>query len=167
MRYYPPSSSPGGCFCPCQSSRLLFSFLAITKLREGEFRGKAQLGDLSLPLAAGRPWFWHWRAGLGEVARLLLVARPHRVLVDDGTEQSCRGNQMGHVVWRRKILSGECSGPTVILLSGDIFFPFFFRRSQAERLTVCDDSHPLNYCNELFLFYLLSYLFLQHKHKCL
>lgn len=104
-----------------------FFFLAITKLREGESRGKAQLGDLSLPLAAGRPWFWHWRAGLGEAARLLLVARPHRVLVDDGTEQSCRGNQMGHVVWRRKILSGECSGPTVILLSGDIFFPFFFQ----------------------------------------
>lgn len=58
-------------------------------------------------VAAGRSRFWHRRVGLGQAARVLLVARPHRILVDDGTEQGCRGNQMGHVVWRRKILSGE------------------------------------------------------------
>lgn len=69
---------------------------------------------------------------------------------------------MGHVVWRWKILSGECSGPMLILLSGDIFFPFF--RSEAERLTVYGDSHPLNYCNKLFALYLLSFLFPQCKH---
>ena len=28
---------------------------------------------------------------------------------------------MGHVVWRWKILSGECPEPTLILLSGDFF----------------------------------------------
>lgn len=59
---------------------------------------------------------------MGEAARILVVARPHRILVDDGKEQSCRGNQMGHVVWRRKILSGEFLNPTLILLSGDFFF---------------------------------------------
>lgn len=61
-------------------------------------------------LAAGRSRFWHRRAGLGEAARVLVVARTHRVLVDDGTEQSRRGNQMGHVVRRREVLSGECRG---------------------------------------------------------
>ena len=56
-----------------------------------------------------------------------MVARPHRILVDDGTEQSRRGNQMGHVVWRWKILSGECFlRPTLILLSGDFIYLFFF-----------------------------------------
>lgn len=50
---------------------------------------------------------------MGEAARVLLVARPHRVLVDDGTEPGRRGNQMGHVVWRRKVLSGEWMRPAV------------------------------------------------------
>lgn len=76
-------------------------------------------------LAAGRSWFWHRRAGLGEAARILVVARPHRILVDDGPEQSRRGNQMGHVVRRRKILRGECLRPPFILLSGDFFLLFF------------------------------------------
>lgn len=81
-----------------------------------------RVDDLSFVLAAGWSWFWHWRVGLGEAARILVVARPHRILVDDGTEQSCRGNQMGHVVWRWKILSGESLKPRLILLLGDIFF---------------------------------------------
>lgn len=72
---------------------------------------------------------------------------------------------MGHVVWRWKILRGECAGPTLISPSGDLFFPFFFRRSEGERLTVCGDSHPLNQCNEPFALYLLGLLFLQRNHK--
>lgn len=47
---------------------------------------------------------------------------------------------MGHVVWRWKILRGECAGPTLILPSGDIFFPFF-KGGEGERLTVCGDTH--------------------------
>lgn len=65
------------------------------------------MDDLSVTLAAGQSWFWHRRAGVGKAARLLVVAGPHRVLVDDGTQQSCRRNQMGDVVRRWKVLSGE------------------------------------------------------------
>lgn len=50
-----------------------------------------------------------------------MVARPHRVLVDDRTEPGRRGNQMGHVVWRRKVLSGEWMRPAVKWLSGGHF----------------------------------------------
>lgn len=44
---------------------------------------------------------------MGETAGLLLVARPHCVLVDDGPEQSSRRHPLGHVVRRRQVLSGE------------------------------------------------------------
>lgn len=97
------------------------------------------MDDLCCLLAAGRPWFWHRRAGLGKAARIFLVARPHRILVDDGPEQSCRGNQMGHVVWRRKILRGECLGPTVTFLSGYFSFGFFKQNS----LLFSDNNHKV------------------------
>lgn len=58
-------------------------------------------------VAAGWSRVWHRWAGLGEAARFLVVAWTHRILVDDGTQQSRRGNQMGHVVWRWKVLSGK------------------------------------------------------------
>lgn len=70
--------------------------------------------------AAGRSWFWHRRAGLGKAARVLVVAGPRRLLVDDEAEPSCRRDPVGHVVWRRKILRGECLELELILLS--VFF---------------------------------------------
>lgn len=50
---------------------------------------------------------------MGETAGLLLVARPHCVLVDDGPESSSRRHPLGHVVRRRQVLSGE------LTVSGD------------------------------------------------
>ena len=44
---------------------------------------------------------------MGETAGLLLVARPHCVLVDDGPEPSSGRHSLGHVVRRRQVLSGE------------------------------------------------------------
>lgn len=47
---------------------------------------------------------------MGETSGLLLVARPHCVLVDDGPESSSRRHPLGHVVRRRQVLSGELWG---------------------------------------------------------
>lgn len=49
---------------------------------------------------------------------------------------------MGHVVWRRKILSGECLEPTLILLSGDSEH-FFLSINYAQQPPVCGDNHTL------------------------
>lgn len=50
---------------------------------------------------------------MGETAGLLLVARPHCVLVDDGPEPSSRRHPLGHVVRRWQVLSGESWGLAV------------------------------------------------------
>lgn len=52
---------------------------------------------------------------MGETAGLLLVARPHCVLVDDRPESSSRRHPLGHVVRRRQVLSGELWGSAVAL----------------------------------------------------
>jgi len=62
---------------------------------------------LLLLLSAGRPGLRHRGAGVGEAARLLLVARAHRVLVDDGPEPGRRRHPLGHVVRGREVLRGE------------------------------------------------------------
>ena len=56
----------------------------------------------------GRPGLWHWGAGVGETSGLLLVARPHCVLVDDRPELRSWRHPLGHVVWRWQVLDGVC-----------------------------------------------------------
>lgn len=44
---------------------------------------------------------------MGQAARLLLVARAHRLLVDDGPEPGGRGHPLGDVVRGRQVLGGK------------------------------------------------------------
>lgn len=79
--------------------------------------------------AAGWSWLWHRWAGLGETTRIFLVAGSNCLLVDDRPEQSSWGNQMGHVVWRWKVLSGEC------FLSGS-FLDWFFSQFDFRKFSI-------------------------------
>lgn len=76
-------------------------------------------GHLVFCELTGWQGFWHRYTGVWEIARFLLVARPHRFLVDERPKSSCRWNSLGDVVWRRQVLCrlcGEADAPELLLI---------------------------------------------------
>uniref|UniRef100_A0A8B9ZV25 DNA (cytosine-5-)-methyltransferase n=1 Tax=Anas zonorhyncha TaxID=75864 RepID=A0A8B9ZV25_9AVES len=86
---------------------------------------------------AGRPRFRHRGAGVGQAARLLLVAGAHRVLVDDGTEPGGRGHPLGDVVWGRQVLGGKWHPPGSLRA-----VPNFWWLPPTRRVTSASPSAP-------------------------
>lgn len=87
------------------SFRILFTICGLVSLNlTCSMWGSA---EADICVFSGWPWVRHRRAHLGKVTGILLVARPDRVVVDDGSQSGRRRNPLGHVVWRWQILSGE------------------------------------------------------------